>query len=1147
MKNVIFMVVMLVVQVIFAAPNVSSLSAGSDILWTPLGPSGGGYYEAVTFSPANPDMICIGTDVGGFFISFDRGQTFEARTKGLNDYFIERIAIHPTNNDIIILAAAGGIFRTTDRGMNWTWIRSGFPAASTSSYSAPMNVVCFDPQNPATIFAGQGRTRGDLNNGGTKSGNIYKSTDTGQTWTLVSFGQTNTNAIINDIIVKPDNSNIILASSDYGMYRSIDGGITWSAANTGLTNLSIRKIAFSQSSPNTVYITVNTTARDSQTWNGGIYKSTDAGLSWTNVSGNFPQTVGPSSGSDQLTTSPKDIIVHPTAPNTVYVANFSWISRGIYKTTTGGQTWSNTTTSSNVTLGWAHTQIGAPFCLAMYPGNPDLIFSGDSMQLYLTENGGVSWVQKYCEMLPDGSFKGNGADVLCVEDIIFDINNPDRIYFCNMDKGLLITDNKGESYHSSNIDGHVYTIAVDAEKTPRVIWAAANFTPKLRKSTDDGTTWSSCINGLPTNMGDVHTIIMDTSSDVNNRRLLVTVNGYGVYESLDGGSSWSSINGNLPATASGTPCGLLWDPQDSQHIIVALGGDPANGAGIYETQNGGNQWQQINTTSIFYDIQALRADPKDFNILFIAQRYKYINNTSYSGGVFQSTNGGYDWSLILEGTFCSDIIINPVDSETLYATFKSLPYHDNSVGEGVIKSSDRGKSWQTEWNGLSNFNVSIMKINPHNPEEIYIGTAGASSFMGLDRCLTPLIHWKLDEENSSLTALDSSGFAHNGDITGNGDRITGVVGNAIKLQNGEKISYKPPTNSVNRRKGVTISTWSNLLVKGTQTNSYVMRKINSYYLKQAWSGSIEFTVYVNGTAYSMQGYYPVTENQWYHIAGTYSDQTKSMKLYIDGVCVEEYTLPVGLSSYLIDDNDNDIDTFVSGVGTTRVIAYDDIRLYNYSVSEYDIKKLADSEMILNINFEDSEDSSIIVDDSIYGCEGSVNSYVYPVMGVKGKALAFEGNNKIDISSASLQLSRDALTVCGWIYIAQDGYQDNSNIFSKYKTFSLVSGWGRNTTFNIYIDGTAHSTTSYNLSAMTWHHVAGTYSSTNKELCIYIDGVLKETKTLSGLSNYQIDVTSYSGTIGVNGNDSRISYFDDVRIYSRILTGEEISSLSSEGN
>jgi len=219
--------------------------------------------------------------------------------------------------------------------------------------------------------------------------------------------------------------------------------------------------------------------------------------------------------------------------------------------------------------------------------------------------------------------------------------------------------------------------------------------------------------------------------------LLVTSQGNGLFESRDGGKSWRSLNGNLPAAAVKEPRGLLLDPADSQHVVTALGGDPEKASGIYQTHDGGHTWQRLNQDPPFADITALAADPQHFNVLYICARefYNRATGRSYPGGVFKSADAGKSWSRILDYHFTSAIAISPVDEKTLYVCTTDHPFHDNSVAEGVLKSMDGGVSWQHQNQGLSPRNCSNLSIDPRNPGMLYLGTSGNGTFIGMDRAV----------------------------------------------------------------------------------------------------------------------------------------------------------------------------------------------------------------------------------------------------------------------------------------------------------------------------------------------------------------------------------------------------------------------------
>jgi photosystem II stability/assembly factor-like uncharacterized protein len=367
---------------------------------------------------------------------------------------------------------------------------------------------------------------------------------------------------------------------------------------------------------------------------------------------------------------------------------------------------------------------------------------GTSGHVFVTFNGGETWRQRYCRQFPDGRFTGSGLEVTGLYNIIPDPIRAERLYFCFYDIGLLISDDSGKTFRRSfkgmKNNGNCFTLVVDP-KSPSTLWAGtgewASNVGCICRSDDNGQTWQvvgTPKSGLPD--GQTRYLALDLHSPVGKRRLLATCNGNGIYESPDGGSTWHSINGDLPADAAKGPRGLLLDWAGTEHIIVALGGTPKKGAGIYETRDGGKAWQRLNQQPLFADITSLTVDPRNFSILYIGTRESYDQaaQRTYPGGVFRSTDGGKTWQQILDYHFVNVVAVSPADSRVLYVGTTDHPFHDNAIAEGVLKSSDGGITWRHQNRGLSHLNISCLNTNPHNPRILYVGAGGNGGFIGED-------------------------------------------------------------------------------------------------------------------------------------------------------------------------------------------------------------------------------------------------------------------------------------------------------------------------------------------------------------------------------------------------------------------------------
>lgn len=197
----------------------------------------------VTIAPSNPDIVWVGTGESnnrqssswgdGVYKSTDGGQTW--KNMGLRKtHHIGRIVIHPTNPDILYVAALGhlwgpneerGLFKTTDGGKNWVSIL--FIDENTGCVD-----VAMDPESPNTLYAAayQRRRRGWGFNGGGPGSSLHKTTDGGETWTRLSEGLPS--GIIGriGIDIYHSNSNIvytILEHKQGGVFRSEDKGLSW--------------------------------------------------------------------------------------------------------------------------------------------------------------------------------------------------------------------------------------------------------------------------------------------------------------------------------------------------------------------------------------------------------------------------------------------------------------------------------------------------------------------------------------------------------------------------------------------------------------------------------------------------------------------------------------------------------------------------------------------------------------------------------------------------------------------------------------------------------------------------------------------------------------------------------------------------------
>lgn len=204
---------------------------------------------------------------------------------------INCVAIHPEDQDIWLSGTAGGgVYRTEDAGENWE------PITNSLSH-LPIGDVVFDPTNPDIIYVGTG----DTNIPGTVwiGGGIYKSIDGGETFEYIGLEECR---IISKIVVNPDNPSQIFAGAmgipfeendDRGLYRSDDAGETWTKIFSVSEDSGIIDMVMNPEDPETIYIAnwnrirtnfVSEVSGDE----AGIFKTTDGGDTWTELTNGLP-------------------------------------------------------------------------------------------------------------------------------------------------------------------------------------------------------------------------------------------------------------------------------------------------------------------------------------------------------------------------------------------------------------------------------------------------------------------------------------------------------------------------------------------------------------------------------------------------------------------------------------------------------------------------------------------------------------------------------------------------------------------------------------------------------------------------------------------------------------------------------------------
>ena len=276
-------------------------------------------------------------------------------------------------------STGGGIWKTTNAGQSWTNVSDG------SLATASMGSIDVADSDPNIVYAGTG-SDGIRSNVSIGRG-IYKSIDAGKTWSFIGLrdmGQ------IGSVIVHPANPDIVLAAAlgnpfkptpERGVYRTRDGGRTWERVLFVSDSTGAVDIEFQPGNPSVVYAAMWRAERKPWTIisgasEGGIYRSSDGGSTWTKLSNGLPAGL----------VGKADFAVSPSKPDRLYVLIEAKPGGGLYRSDDAGKSFIavDTTTRGLITRPFYYTNIDAD------PTNADIVYVGTE-GFYKSVDAGRTW------------------------------------------------------------------------------------------------------------------------------------------------------------------------------------------------------------------------------------------------------------------------------------------------------------------------------------------------------------------------------------------------------------------------------------------------------------------------------------------------------------------------------------------------------------------------------------------------------------------------------------------------------------------------------------------------------------------------------------------------------------------------------------
>ncbi|MGC1312495.1 MAG: hypothetical protein WA857_09640 [Candidatus Acidiferrum sp.] len=612
----------------------------------------------------------------------------------------------------------GGIWKSTDEGLEWKNISDGkLPGPSPS-----IGAIAVAPSNPKIIYAGTGES--DIRNDMIPGDGMFKSTDGGETWEYAGLRETHT---ISAIVVDPKNPEVVYASSmghvfvpdpERGLFKSTDGGKTWNKVlfvddKTGAIDL-----VMAPSQPEVLYAAMWQAQRTpwSLTSGGpgsGLYKSTDGGAHWTNLTRNdgLPEGVIGRIGVGVAASDPEvvycmmqakeggvfrsdnagkswkrvneewklrqrafyymSIYVDPQDSSTVYVPEVDalWVSRD------GGKIFTK-----------LHTPHGDNHIVWINPDDPKIILEGNDGGATVSTDGGKSWSTEHNQ--PTGQFYH----------VNLDDQFPFHIYGAQQDEGAF----EGPSASSdgsiplSEWNRSAYgesTYSVPQPGDPNITYGSGYYSIFLKYNLATGqyesvSPWPNYLEGassaeLKYRFSWTHAIVF---SPTNPKEMLI--GSQYVMKSDDYGKTWARISPDLTRNVAST-----------------------------EAPSGGPIDLDHSSAEVYPGLSVIAVSPMDNNVIWAG---------SNDGMLHVTTDGGQNWKAVNpqglpEQSWISSIQPSYGDRSTAYVVSRRYMWDD--FRPYVFETSDFGEHWKALTNGLpeNSYTFAILQ-DPRNTNLLFLGT-----------------------------------------------------------------------------------------------------------------------------------------------------------------------------------------------------------------------------------------------------------------------------------------------------------------------------------------------------------------------------------------------------------------------------------------
>ncbi|HXR98291.1 MAG TPA: hypothetical protein VN709_10670 [Terriglobales bacterium] len=648
-------------------------SLTSALHWRNVGPFTGGRVTTLAGIGAEPNVFFMGTAGGGVWETTDYGNTWRSITdKYLKVGSIGAMAIAPSDPKIMYVGTGDsdprntvttgeGMYKSSDGGKTWQFVGLGDTHI--------ISWIVIDPQNPDVVYAA---ALGHLFGPNPDRG-VFKSTDGGQNWKKILFVDNNTGAIT--LAMNPGNPQVIYASMwqisrthwgfdsggpGSGIYKTTDGGANWTniSHNSGLPPGIFGKVslAVAPSNPNVVYALIQA---DYKGQAGGLFRSDDAGQTW--------QLISLSQDITQRAFYYNHVFADPKDPNTIYLPNV-----GVYISHDSGKTL--------LPLRPPH---GDNHAFWINPDNTQILIEGNDGGAAVSRDGGKTWSSE--DNQPTGQFYHANVDD----------QFPFHIYGAQQDRSSVQGPSAAPTPVWTTVRGGEMSWVVPTPGRPWITYASGYYSDEWREDSRTGVTqlvsaWPAFKFGsggkdIKYRFGwNHHAAIFNPH---NNNEFLMGAQV--VLQTLDQGVHWKEISPDLTRNDR-----------------------------TKQLRSGGPISKDVTGEEMFDTISSIAFSPLVDNVIWTG---------SDDGLVYVTTNHGAHWSPVRPPNlpmWSTITCIEPSHTHegTVYLSASRFDWDD--FHPYVYKTTDYGKTWTEMTNGLpANEYVESVRQDPNDPNLLFAGTS----------------------------------------------------------------------------------------------------------------------------------------------------------------------------------------------------------------------------------------------------------------------------------------------------------------------------------------------------------------------------------------------------------------------------------------